>query len=60
MKRTLVSKILKVLLICVFTIEIGITVGYVILLNIDFKHSFACLSVLNIKQSSSSDKSLLK
>ncbi len=36
MKRTLVSKILKVLLICVFTIEIGITVGYVILLNVDF------------------------
>ena len=36
MKRTLVSKILKVLLICVFTIEIEITVGYVILLNIDF------------------------
>lgn len=36
MKHTLVSKILKVLLICVFTIEIGITVGYVMLLNIDF------------------------
>lgn len=43
--NTLISKILRVLLICVFTIEIGITLGYVILLNIDFTKNSENISV---------------
>ena len=36
MKKGVVSKIITVLSIVAFTIEVGVTIGYYMLLNIDF------------------------